>query len=163
MGNLDGFSAEDYEPAAPLSPVPDGDYLVAVVASEVKRTERGSHLALRYQVLDGPHKGRLVFGNITLSNQNLTAQEIGCRQLSALCHACGVVRPGDSSALHGIPITISVAVERRKDTGSLSNKVTAWEAKAPAVAAPIVETPAPAPAPAPKKGLSGPEKAPWQR
>jgi len=44
--------------------------------------------------------------------------------LSAICHAVDVLRPDDSSELHGKPVRLTVEVEERNDKpGAYTNRV----------------------------------------
>lgn len=117
MGNLDslGFDARTTEPAADrqYEPIPPGDYLVAIIKSEMRLTKNGTgkRLNLTFEVLDGPHKGRLFWDGLNVKNQNLKAEEIAKAQLSAICRAVDVPTAGDSSELHDRPFMARVAIE----------------------------------------------------
>ena len=62
MANLHGFDANQVDPASNFDPLPAGKYLAAIIESEMKPTKAGTgnYLALTFQVLDGPHKGRML-------------------------------------------------------------------------------------------------------
>jgi len=104
------FNAESIKPQDDFEPIPTGIYRAMITDSDVKKNKAstGTYLALACQVLEGPFTRRLVWGNITLTNPNATAQEIGQRQLSSLCHAVGKLRIRDSQELHNIPLEIRV-------------------------------------------------------
>lgn len=109
------FDATNVLPADDFSPLPAGDYLAIAIDSEIKQTKAGtgSYLSLTFQVADGPYINRLIWGAITLSNPNPKASEVGQRQLSALCHAVGVLRLKDSAQLHNIPVKLRLSVEEK--------------------------------------------------
>ncbi len=63
MANLNGFNANEVEPAAPFEPLPAGKYLAAITASEMKPTKKGdgSYLQLefaRMMIVDIHKRGR---------------------------------------------------------------------------------------------------------
>lgn len=134
-------------------PLPRGDYPSIVVKTEVRENNKRTGQNLEYEcvVVDGPHKDRHWWGRFTLTNSTSPkAQEIGQRQLSALCHAVGHLRVRDSSELHNRPFLASLDIEEQ-DGYPPKNVCTAWKAlgagpqgPAPSFAA----APAPAPAPA---------------
>lgn len=136
--------------------LPAGDYPVLIEASEVKENQKrtGFYLELTHQVIDGPHKGRKLFDTITMTNRtSADAERIGRAQLSALCHAVGILRVQDSAELHNRPYLASVKIEPAKGEYAARNKVTARKplGGAPCAAAPAM-APAAAPAAAPAWG-----------
>ncbi len=48
-------------------------------------------------------------------------------ELSAICHATGVMRPNDSVELHDIPLVLDVKVAKRNDTGDLTNEIKGYD------------------------------------
>lgn len=129
MANLAGFDAEKVEPQTGFDPIPNGIYLACIEASEEKDTVAGdgSYLALTFQILDGEYKGRKLWHNLNLQNKNDQAVGIARAHLSQICRATGVLRPNDSSELHDIPMAITVACRKRKDTGELQNAINKFE------------------------------------
>lgn len=151
MADLNNFNANDHEPND-FSPVPAGRYLAAITASEMKPTKagNGSYLELEFEILEGEYKGRKLWDRLNLDNPNETAVKIAQGTLSAICRAVGVMQPRDSAELHGLPLTVIVAVEKRQDNGEDSNRIKGYKSKnEPA------ETPA---APATKNGAP-----PWKK
>jgi hypothetical protein len=134
MANLNGFDANTVEPSQDFSPLPEGDYLAVIVASENKptRSGNGSYLELKFQVIEGAHKNRFLWSRLNLENPNQTAVNIARAELSAICRAVGVLTPNDSVELHNIPLTIRVKVKRREDNGEMTNEVKGYKAKASA-------------------------------
>lgn len=163
--------------------IPAGWYNVIIDQSENKPTNdgQGMYLEARYNVLDGQYAGRKVFSRFNLRNVNPQAQEIAYKQLSAVCHAVGVLQVQDSQQLHNMPMKIKVSKRDpqpkiNKDTGQptgeyydASNDVKAWKninepvdtAPAGAPAMPMGHA-MPAAAPAAPQGWGAPAAAPAQ-
>jgi hypothetical protein len=111
------FDATGIEPAAGYDVLPAGKYVAQIIESEMRVTSNGmgQFLWLMMDILEGPHKGRKVFDQLNLVNQNPTTVEIAQRALSAICHATGKLQVADSADLHLIPITIQVTVKPPKN------------------------------------------------
>jgi len=137
MPNLNGFNAHEVDPNPSLEPVPAGRYLAIVVDSQLKPTKNGlgEYLEFRFEIVDGPHKGRFVWERLTIKHTNETTVKIAKGNLSALCRAVNRMQPNDSAELHGIPLMIVVGLKKRDDNGEMTNVVKAFE-KRDAVAAP---------------------------
>jgi len=122
------FNAQEVEPQSEFTPLPAGEYLMIIVDSELKQTKTGtgSYLQLALQVIDGTYKNRVVFDRLNIQNHNQTAQEIGQRALSALCHAVGVLQVQDSIQLHNIPFIARLTVRQNTEYGD-SNEVKAYK------------------------------------
>lgn len=160
------FDANSVDTTNPFDTLPAGDYQVMVVASDVKPTKAGTgfYLELELEVVNGQHQGRRIWDRLNISNQNKTAEDIGQRQLSQLCHAVGVLNVGDSSELHDKPCIAKVVVKKSEQYGDqnevkgyVSNKMTSASAAAPP-AAPAQAAPAPATATA-----AADDTPPWLR
>jgi len=125
MASLNGFNASDVDPAADFEAIPPGQYTAIITESENKpnKAGTGSYLQLTLQIVDGEHKGRLLWARLNLDNPSETAVKIARGQLSALCRAVNVLQPRDSLELHNIPLVIKVGVKRRDDTGEFTNEV----------------------------------------
>ena len=138
MATLNNFNANEVDPNFEFEAIPQGKYLAALVASEMKKTKngKGQFLKLEFQVLDGPCKGRKVFDQLVLNHPSADAVRIARAKLSAVCRAVGVMTPKDSIELHNIPLMIDVGHKRREDNGELANKIKGYEKKGAAVAKP---------------------------
>lgn len=127
MADLGGFDASQVEPSSGgYEPLPEAEYRVMITASEVKRNkaDNGSYLSLTLDLTGNDNfDGRKLFVNLNLDHPNAQAVEIANKELSAICHAVGVLKPGDSTKLHDIPFMVKVGVEKRKDTGALTNRI----------------------------------------
>lgn len=147
------FDATTVEPSQSMEPLPDGWYTVQATASEMKPTKdgTGAYLEMTLKVIEAPYQNRQLFYRLNLKNNNPVAQEIAYKQLSAICHATGVIQVADSQQLHGLPFKVKVAV-KRDDSGKYdpSNEIKAVKSvhdAQPAVPAfaPSGVTPTPAP------------------
>ena len=125
MVSLNGFDANQVEPAAEFEPIPAGKYLAVITNSEMKPTKAGtgSYLELTFQIIDGEYKNRLLWARLNLDNPNATAVQIARAELSAICRAVGVMAPKDSVDLHNLPLVITVKCKKREDTGEIVNEV----------------------------------------
>lgn len=135
MASLNGFNASQVEPSQEFEAIPAGKYLAVITESEQKPTKKGNgqYLQLTFQILDGPYKGRFVWARLNMQNSNPTTVQIARQELSSICRAVGVMEPGDSVALHNIPLVITVKLKKRDDTGEFSNEIKGY-AKREAVA-----------------------------
>ena len=131
MANLNGFNANNVEPATDFEPIPAGKYLSVITNSEMKPTKTGSgtYLELTFQVLEGQYKNRLLWSRLNLSNPNTQAVQIAQGELSAICRSVGVMQPKDSVELHNIPLQITVKVKKREDSGDLVNEIKGYTKK----------------------------------
>ena len=133
------FNAANVAPQQSFTPIPAGSYIAQVVESEIKPTKNGTGqmMNLTFEVLDGQYRNRKFFGRINVVNQSAEAERIGQSQLSALCHATGVMQLQDTVQLHGKPVKIKVKV-RVDESGKYdaSNEVTGYEAISGAVQVP---------------------------
>lgn len=128
MANLN-FDATTVSPADSIEAIPAGWYNAQIDQSEMKPTKDGSgaYLELRFSVLDGQYANRKVFGRLNLRNANPVAQEIAYKQLSAICHATGVLQVQDSQQLHGRPMKIKVSVRAASGDYEASNELKAFK------------------------------------
>lgn len=126
MGNLDNIDFESTErpEGSGFDPLPEGDYAVMMIASEIKPTKEGNgmYMSTRLQVLEGKYANRLIFHNITIRNNNTLAVQIGHEQLKDLKDAVKLEKVSDSSQFHNIPITVAITCKKGRD-GSMENRV----------------------------------------
>src|SRR6056297_993893 len=160
MANLQGFDANEVEPANDLEPIPVGKYVAVITDSEMKPTKSraGSYLQLTFQIIEGDFSNRLLWVRLNLDNPNGTAVEIARRELSSICRAVGVLTPTDSTDLHNLPCIIHVRVKRRSDTGELQNEVKGYSKRDPGSGS--LETGSPVGV-GPQSAASA--EAPWKR
>ncbi len=117
------FNAEEVNPSTPFEPIPAGDYQGKIVGSEIKATASGSgqYLKIEIEVLGPTCAGRKIFDQLNIKNDSPEAERIGRAQLSALCHAIGVLRVSDSNQLHEKPFAFKVGIEK-DTTGQYGDK-----------------------------------------
>ena len=159
------FDATGIEPAAGYDVLPAGKYVAQIIESEMRVTSNGmgQFLWLMLDILEGPYKGRKVFDQLNLVNQNTTTVEIAQRALSAICHATGKLQVADSEELHLIPMTIQVTVKPPKNGYGERNAI---RYLVPAEGAPAAASTKSQPAPAAAAGSAAPAKiasAPWNK
>src|SRR5688572_7484155 len=125
MADLNGFNAQDIEPAQSYEPLPRGKYPVQLTASEMRATKDGTgqYLWTEMEVLDGEHQGRKLFDQFNLNNPKQQVVEIAERQLAALCRAVGKLQPQDSEELHFIPLIATVRVRPPRDGYDATNEI----------------------------------------
>lgn len=113
----DVFNSEGKETMG-FTVIPAGWYEGEIIQSQMKDTKAktGKYLNLSMKIIDGEHKGRMVFTMLNLVNPNRTAVEIAQKELATICNATGVgTSPQspleDSDELHNIPIGILVGIQ----------------------------------------------------
>ena len=124
LGNYSGSAL--VEGQSDFDPIPEGVYDMEVVSSDVVQTKTGTGQMLKIElaVASGDFTGRRVWTNINIVNQNQQAQEIGQRQLSDLCRACGFAAvPSESEEFHGIPIRVKVKMGKPNPPYEARNEV----------------------------------------
>lgn len=150
------FNAGDVAPQNNYDPIPPNKYLCMITDSKIAPNAKntGTLLTLTWEVIEeGPYKGSMIFDNLNVQHQNAKAQEISQRQLSAICHATGVMNVSDSVQLHNIPVIVKVDIERSEGY-SPKNITKGYEAYGGTAetleerTAPKVQAPAHRPAPA---------------
>lgn len=131
MAQIGHFDATNVAPAEDLAPFPVGEYTMQIVDSDVKPTKNnnGHYAELVFEVTEGECKGRKVWTRLNLDNPSPKAVEIAQRELSAICHAAGVLQVNDTQALHYKPMLVRVDIEQR-DGYSPRNITKAYKALA---------------------------------
>jgi hypothetical protein len=144
------FDSSNIDPSAPFEILPAGDYKVAIVDSSMDPTKNGNgqYLKLHLQVLDGQHKGQILFDRLNLDNPNPKAVEIAQRVLSAICHAVGVLQVSDSSQLHNRPLLARVVIKAAQGEYQASNEIKGYKPASAASATPAFVPPTAQAAPA---------------
>ncbi len=159
MATLSGFDASQVEPTDEFEAIPAGKYPAVITDSEFKETKAGTgtYLQLAFEIIDGEHKGRLLWSRLNLDNPNETAVKIAQQELSAICRAVDVLTPQDSSELHNVPLVIHVRCRKRPDTDEITNEIRGYSA--------LQQQPAaqPAPSPAVRQPVAAGSPAPWKR
>jgi len=148
------FDASQVAPKAASTPIPAGTYLAHIIESDVVdlKSGNGQGLKLTYEILDGQFKGRRVFDNLNIVHAKPDTQAIAQSQLSAICHAVGVIQLSDTAMLHYKPVKLTVTIKEAqgdfaarnniKSVESAGGAVPAVTASAPAAAKPAANVPA---------------------
>lgn len=128
MADLSGFDANQVEPASRFDPLPAGSYVAVVTESEMKPTKsgQGEYLQLTFQIVEGEHRGRILWDRLNLVNPTKAAVKIAQATLSAICRAVAVPRPNESADLHNLPLVIQVRCKKRSDTGEIGNEIAGY-------------------------------------
>jgi hypothetical protein len=123
------FDATQVAPNEAIEPIPAGWYNAMIDESEMKpaKTEGNYFLQLRFTIIEGMYANRKVYTRLNLRNSNPQAQEIAYKELSAICHAVGVMQVQDSQQLHGRPLKIKVKLKPAADGYDASNEVNGFK------------------------------------
>ena len=102
------FNAATVAPRAALDPIPSGWYRAIIEKSSMEPTSKpgGQMLAIELKIIDGEFVNRKLFDRLNLVNENPTTVQIAFEQLSAICHATGVIQCAQSEQLHNIPLLV---------------------------------------------------------
>lgn len=132
------FDASQVEPSTGKDPVPAGKYVAVITATQMKPTKNGAgqYLECEYQIVEGELKGRKLWSRHNLQHANQQTVQIARGELSAICRAIGIMQPKDSAELHNHPLTVSVKVKKREDTGEPTNEISGWAKKDAAAGVP---------------------------
>ena len=146
------FNAENVAPSVALEALPAGKYNVVITDSDIKTNRRGDgeYLQFEFEVIDGDYRSRKLWSRLNTNNPNPDAVRMANADLSAICHAVGVLQPRDTFELHNLPLVVTVKCRKTPD-GDIVNDIKAYEA----VARPV----APASQPVAPQGGS----APWAK
>lgn len=111
------FDATTVAPAQPReNTVPDGWYKAWIIDSEMKPTQAGTghFIELVWECIDGAHKGWKWWTRHNVDNPNEAAVKIAREELSAICHAVGVLKMQHTGQLHGKPCLVKSVIKRQK-------------------------------------------------
>lgn len=161
-----GYTADPNQPEESFDIVPAGEYTTIIEASDYTPNKQGTGMILKltYQIIDGEFKGRKIFENLNLQNENAQAAQISQRALNSICLAVGVQHVQDSAQLHGIPLILDVSVKEDATYGK-QNRIkkhipVSGQASAPATSGFVQTQPQQQTAPQ----TQGAKKAqPWQK
>jgi len=159
MANFN-FNAASVEPMQQRSyaPLPNGDYDMMIVKSDIKPTKAGNghYLELEMQVIAGEHSGHRHWERLNIDNPNKQAEDIAKAALAALCFAVGVEDMTDTVQLHDIAFIAHVEIDRKEPD---RNRIVGYVNSSLGAAAPAAKPAAPAPAARP--AAAAPAKKPW--
>ena len=94
--------------------LPKAKYKMVIIGDELKPTKSntGTYLAVKLQVIEGAHSAKQVTDNINLINPSQICQQIGQGTLKKICNICGVqYPPKDTTGLYGKPMEVSIDVQ----------------------------------------------------
>ena len=162
------FDANVVEPTGKFEPIPIDDYLAIITASEMKDTKPkanknpGKYLQLVFEIADGDYKGRKIFSQLNLVNDNTTTVEIAQRALSAICRCVGVLHPKDSAELHNKPLVISVGIRPASGEYEASNVIRSYSRTDGKELGDVVDS-TPATKVSASPATTGAKPKPWQK
>lgn len=160
----EAFDATTVEPStgsASYPLIPAGKYQAEIIQSEIRPTKNGDGqlVWLEFGINDGEYAGFKFETRLNIVNANPQAVEIAKRDLSAICHAVGVMNVSDTEQLHFKPMLVTLKVQPAKpyvdrsgieQPGTARNEVGKYEALGGAPAQQPQTAPTPRPAPAAK-------------
>lgn len=145
MMNLN-FNAATVAPQQAFEPLESGWYIASITGAEEKATNAGtgSYLKLEFTIVSENGKGRKVWTNLNLNNPNPKAVEIAYQQLSAICHAVGVMQLNNIQQVYNMPMGIKLTI-RKQEGYEPSNEIKGFKAANLVPANHLVAQAAPAP------------------
>lgn len=111
------FDASKVSPQSDRSAVPPDTYSVIITGSEIKtgKTASDKQLSFNMRIIEGSLNGGSIFQTLNIVHSNPTAQQIAQSELSALCHAIGILNISDTTQLHGRPFKVKTSVRNGTD------------------------------------------------
>lgn len=129
---FEDFSVGEGSKPGEFEVLPPNDYVVTLESWEMApasvnaKDPNGIMFKVRFAVLDGVYKGRLIFDQWCWKNLNITAQNIGRGKVTALAEALGW-KPGqvlkNPDELLNKPVVASIKVREAQGNFSASNQV----------------------------------------
>jgi predicted metal-binding protein len=116
----DSINFDNVDKMVPPGPVPNGDYILAMIESDYKTSNSNPdnrYIDAVFQVMEGACKGRRIYIKYNVLNKNSVAESIGKSHYFALCEALGKnpKMVGDTIALHNIIFCAKVNTKVTKD------------------------------------------------
>lgn len=109
------FNVNDAPERDDFSPVPPGQYVGMVVASDKKQTSSGGEMfVLEIDIQGGEYAGRKIFENLNIVNNNQKAVDIAFRILGEIGKAVGKASLKNTTELHNKRFLMDVVVEPAK-------------------------------------------------
>jgi len=98
----------------PLTAVPDGEYIVEIVDSELKPNKAGNgiNFFLKYKTIEGQYIGAIIQDSCIFSHSNMMAENIGKRRIRLINEAIGLSVITDTAQYLGKVLKIRVEVEK---------------------------------------------------
>ena len=125
MTFLGAFDATTVEARKGFDALPVGDYAAVIVNNEMKTSQKGGqYLKLEIDIVEGDYKGRKLFVNLNLVNDNPKAVTIAQQELAEICLAVSKPQIQDSSEIVGIRFMVSLGVKASTyNVGEMENKI----------------------------------------
>ncbi len=146
------FSSDQFVADNSRQPIPAGTYNARITESNFKplKSGNGHAVGLTFEVLDGQHARRKVWGNLNVIHNNPEAQRIAQSDLRQLCDACGgvVITESTTHLLIGKILRIRVKIRLDAQYGD-KNEVAGYEAASGIAATPSFLAPPTQSKPAP--------------
>lgn len=121
MSDNYSFNARNVEPSKARENLPKGWYRCMVVGTDMKPTKKGngSYIEITWKVLDGTFENRQVWTRLNVKNENAQAVEIAEKDLSAICHATGVLefRRHEELRNHTALVYVTVKDDKNETAG----------------------------------------------
>ena len=109
-----GFQTESAPQRTNNFEVIRGTFPAQIIESDTITTQKGGLGAkFTFEILDGPFKGRRVWGFINVTNPSAAAQEIGQAELRELCEAVGLTSIKDTQELEFKPLMLRCGADRQ--------------------------------------------------
>lgn len=141
MAQIGNYVADASNVEGEVEIIPAGEYPAIITESDYVPTKSGNGMILKltWTIIDGEYKGRKVFENLNLANQNPQAVQIAKAAFNSILFAVGLQGVQDSAQLHNKPVLIKVKVKPETAEYSAKNEVkkhTAMSGAAPTGGAP---------------------------
>jgi len=126
IGNL----GVNVAPADDFAPLPAGEYVAVITASEMKQNnaKTGHYLNLSLEITEGQYQNRKLWDLLNLDNPNPKAVEIAERTLRSIREATDQLGATTSEEFHYKPMVIRVVVEEQPGY-SPKNAIKAYKKK----------------------------------
>jgi len=115
MASLAGVNLDpEVQEATSFEILPRAKYKMVIIGDELKPTKSntGTYLAVKLQVIEGAHAAKQVTDNINLMNPSQVCQQIGQGTLRKICTLCGVqYPPNDTTGLYGKPMDVDIDIQ----------------------------------------------------
>ena len=123
--NFDTTGQEELRAGGSSQKLPAGEYTAKIMKSELVPNSKGTGkiLIFEFEIIGGQYMGHRLPYNVNWENPNETAVSIGKAATTSIIKACGKVICGNSTELHGIPLTIDVTLEDVEFIGREGNTV----------------------------------------
>jgi hypothetical protein len=124
------FIADEMPKGAGYDPLPAGWYTATITKADLVETQSrtGKYIKVRYDIVGPSHAGRVVFGNLNMSNENPKAEEIGRQQIGEICRAIGIAVLSDTDQLVGGNLDIKLSIRAATEQYEAQNEVKGFRA-----------------------------------